>query len=183
MSKICTPSGRVVDFHQFTTACIAIEDIAQSLAYTNRYNGYLGTYSVAQHSIEVANRLPPELAFYGLMHDAVETYVGDMLGPLKNTHNCAGFRHIEDTCARVVELHFGIRMTADIYREVDIVDKDVVVDEVFSFATAAQKAAHCKTKGVDPNKHYRQLARVEPEAAKAAFISYFLILKAAHDAR
>ena len=63
---------------------VCIRDIAHHLAQICRFNG--GTrvpYSVAQHSLMVADLLPPPLAFYGLLHDATEAYVGDMVRPLK----------------------------------------------------------------------------------------------------
>lgn len=63
---------------------IFIEDIAHALANVNRYNGHTPVpYSVAQHSVIVSLECNPEDAFWGLMHDASEGYIGDMISPIK----------------------------------------------------------------------------------------------------
>ncbi|MFZ4874636.1 phosphohydrolase [Janthinobacterium sp. Mn2066] len=63
---------------------VAIEDIAHGLAYQCRFNGQTQVfYSVAQHSLIVAQLVPPRLKLAALLHDAAEAYLGDMVKPLK----------------------------------------------------------------------------------------------------
>lgn len=69
---------------------VHVEDIAHSLARQNRYNGHIDTdhYSVAEHSVLMARWVMREygdarLAFEALMHDSPETYISDMVRPLK----------------------------------------------------------------------------------------------------
>lgn len=66
---------------------IRIEDIASQLSRICRFGGALRDdveiYTVAQHCCLVSDHLPPELAFEGLLHDAHEAYVGDMIKPIK----------------------------------------------------------------------------------------------------
>lgn len=63
---------------------VHIEDIAHALALTNRFGGHTPEpYSVGQHSIFVAGHCPEDLKLCGLMHDATEAYIGDMVAPVK----------------------------------------------------------------------------------------------------
>ena len=60
-----------------------IYSIAYSLSFINRFTGHAGAYSVAQHSILVAQHLPEEFKLSGLLHDATEAYLSDVSSPLK----------------------------------------------------------------------------------------------------
>ena len=61
---------------------ICIEDIAHALANKCRYGGHVKDfYSVAQHSIIVANFCGSPL--HGLMHDAAEAYLADITSTIK----------------------------------------------------------------------------------------------------
>lgn len=63
---------------------INILDIASGLSKECRYGGQLDCfYSVAEHSILVASVLPPELKLQGLLHDAPEAWLRDMVRPAK----------------------------------------------------------------------------------------------------
>ncbi len=80
-----TFTGLEVDPLKLRPEDIQIEDIAHSLSLQCRYGGHCRVfYSVAQHSMLVSERLStPLLKLYGLLHDAAETYFGDMVTPLK----------------------------------------------------------------------------------------------------
>lgn len=66
-----------------------ILDIAHSLSLQCRFNGHcLCFYSVAEHCVRCAEYLEVKtgsfmLAFWGLLHDAAEAYLGDIVRPLK----------------------------------------------------------------------------------------------------
>lgn len=68
---------------------VKIEDIAHALSLICRYGGHARQfYSVSQHSRHVAELLAKThgddtLTLQGLIHDATEAYLGDMVRPLK----------------------------------------------------------------------------------------------------
>jgi len=79
------PSMRLVDPFNLKPEDIDIKDIAHHLSRICRWNGGVnGFYSVAEHSIKVAKAVAPEYQLWGLLHDAVETYIGDITRPVKS---------------------------------------------------------------------------------------------------
>jgi hypothetical protein len=63
---------------------ITIFDIAHSLARVCRFGGHSPKfYSVAEHSVYVSERCDKADAWLGLLHDAPEAYIGDIVRPLK----------------------------------------------------------------------------------------------------
>jgi hypothetical protein len=100
-------SGRYFDFVNPTVDMIDPGDIAWALARICRFNGHSkGFYSVAQHSVLVASICPRNDEFAGLMHDAAEAYVGDMVSPLKQL--CPDFKVVETRVERVIAERFGL---------------------------------------------------------------------------
>ncbi len=76
---------------------ISIMDIAHGLSNVCRYGGQCKTfYSVAQHSVLVSKYVSPENAKWGLLHDAAEAYVGDVIHPLKTTDYFEIYREVEN---------------------------------------------------------------------------------------
>lgn len=86
------------DLRKHISECICIEDIANSLSKISRFGGHCnGTWSVAEHSVFVARIVESLLIYedhygksfyentilFGLLHDAAEAYLGDMVSPLK----------------------------------------------------------------------------------------------------
>jgi 5'-deoxynucleotidase YfbR-like HD superfamily hydrolase len=81
---VSTRSGKQLDLLQPDPAAIDLHDIAGSLSKQCRYNGHTQQfYSVAQHSVLLAEAVPSRYAALALLHDAPEAYVGDLVQPLK----------------------------------------------------------------------------------------------------
>lgn len=84
-----TASGIFFDINNPDPGLIILDDIAWHLAHINRFTG-AGKYilSVAQHSSWMHDRFMEEgnerLALLALLHDAHETYTGDISSPFKN---------------------------------------------------------------------------------------------------
>jgi len=86
---------------------VAIDDIAHGLAYQCRFNGQTREfYSVAQHSLIVAQQVPPHLRLAALLHDAAEAYLGDMVKPLKVL--LPEFSQLEERVQDIIATAFGI---------------------------------------------------------------------------
>ncbi|MCJ7828129.1 MAG: hypothetical protein MUP81_00115 [Dehalococcoidia bacterium] len=82
---IQTVSGKRVDLVNPDPDTIDILDIAHALSQICRYTGHCNKfYSVAEHSIRVAQIVPPELRLHALLHDTSEAYLQDISRPLKN---------------------------------------------------------------------------------------------------
>lgn len=82
---MCTFTGTYFDFANPKRETIHIEDIARALSNICRFNGHTKEfYSVAQHSVLVSEACNPEDALHGLLHDASEAYLGDVVTSLKD---------------------------------------------------------------------------------------------------
>jgi len=94
-------------------------DIAHSLALQNRYNGHtVFGWSVAAHCVQVSRFTCPEHALWGLLHDATEAYLGDVIRPLKQ--HLPEYRAAEDRLMEVIAERFGlIGQTPDCVHEAD----------------------------------------------------------------
>ena len=94
---------------------IMLDDICHALALINRYGGHTPyPYSVAQHSLLVGSILPPELRLWGLLHDAAEAYLGDMIAPLKRQMHYYGFCDVNLTAAIAEKYRLPWPMPPDI---------------------------------------------------------------------
>lgn len=94
------PSRKLVDPFDFHPEDVSIEDIAHHLSLINRYNGGTGTaISVGEHSLHVSAYLEllghRDLALPGLLHDAPEAYIGDVVRPIKVRPDFTFYRKVD----------------------------------------------------------------------------------------
>lgn len=144
VGTIETASGIAANVVELSPEMVYFHDITRSLSHLCRYNGHVPSfYSVAEHCVRVSwwvrregGTLEEQLA--GLMHDAPEAYVGDMVRPLKR-HPIIGYQHqiIEDEVSKVLAYKFNYPYPyPDIVHEAD---KALYYWEVENIRTATQK--------------------------------------------
>lgn len=95
------------------TSDIRIFDIAEHLARICRFGGALRSdiehYSVAQHCCLVSDHCPEGFELEGLLHDAAEAYVGDMIKPIKL--QLAEWKTVEGRVDAAIRLKFWLPPT------------------------------------------------------------------------
>jgi hypothetical protein len=142
-------------------------DIAHALSMICRFGGHSTRfYSVAEHSVLVSYAVSPAAALWGLMHDAAEAYVGDMVRPLKRSM----------PAYQVTELRV-IRAIADRFRlnwkcpaEVKTADTRLLVDERDALMNASI-LPWGSLEGIEPLGV--EIVGWSPEEAKAQFLTRF----------
>jgi hypothetical protein len=81
---ITTYTGKKFHFKNPQPEEIDIADIAHALSLTCRFAGECKRfYSVAEHSVRVAEIVPPKYKLRALLHDASEAYLPDLPRPMK----------------------------------------------------------------------------------------------------
>jgi hypothetical protein len=109
---IRTYTGRWVSVIEPTADMIDIIDIAHSLPLVARFGGHTASmYSVGEHSLNVCAMLwrqygMADVALYGLLHDAPEAYLGDVVRPLKRA--LAEYVTLETRMTNAVGLALGL---------------------------------------------------------------------------
>lgn len=107
---------------------IDIGDIAHALSQVCRFGGHcLRAYSVAEHSVRVAQAIRDyggshDTQFEGLLHDAAEAYIGDVIWPLKQAEELGGYKRIERAIEHAIADRFGLpRRKSPIVKHFDLV--------------------------------------------------------------
>ena len=93
--------NQLIDIREFRAEHVRPFEIASSLGNLCRWNGWTrGYYSVAEHSIRVAEHVPYEHRAWAILHDAAEAYLGDLSTPIKRV--CPEFAELEAIIMRAV---------------------------------------------------------------------------------
>lgn len=154
MTKYAMCDGSLVDIDNYSFN-YDIEVVAHHLAKIQRFGGAAPidvTYSVAEHSINLANFFlnhsliqenlaqygidPRICAFYALIHDASEAYLGDMVSGLKEW--CTTYKIIESNFERILKRCLFYKylprnayaFVQNAQKYVHLYDKRIVLDEV-----------------------------------------------------
>ena len=170
MPAVSTKSGRRVSLLNPSPSQIVIGDIAHGLAHQCRFNGHTNKfYSVAQHSVLVASILPRELRLAGLLHDASEAYLGDVVQPLKDL--LPEYQSIEANFCKVLGERFGVNLQHnDAIRHADLVVLATERRDLMPMDTADWSSIA----GITPMS--RTIKPMTPDVANAKFLEMFFAL-------
>jgi len=114
-----TFSGSAVNLLDPRPQDIHIADIAHSLSHLCRFNGHCARYySVAEHCVHVSRLTERGNALWGLLHDAAEAYVGDLVRPVRAHPLLTGFESVERRVLEAVcqRFHLSLPMPGDVIR-------------------------------------------------------------------
>jgi hypothetical protein len=104
-----TFTGKKFDVNSPSPEQVDPIDIAHALSNLCRFGGHCSQYySVAEHSVHVSNLFSGSLAKWGLMHDATEAYIGDIVRPVKRQPFMFGYRDLEERLLLVIAERFGL---------------------------------------------------------------------------
>ena len=154
---------------------VCIEDIAHALSMLCRFGGHTTRfYSVAQHSHWVSLYVPEQLALHGLLHDAAEAYVGDMVDPLKRAMRTrtVNFDLLEQDAAFMIARKFGLRkLTLEEFNEVKHADLVALVTERRDLLLGTNHAWQDYVEAIAPDDE--EISPWSPAAAESVFLDRF----------
>ena len=157
-----------------TPEMVNIYDIAHALSLINRWGGHLKcAYSVAQHCCNVSNMSDPEDQFVGLLHDASEAYIGDMIRPLKYLKQMYGvYKKIEHRIDTAIAQAFGLE-SLEKTKSVEVADVVQLSLENIYLKLKPSKWAFDTLEKYPQFKDTLPLVPWTPEVAEAKFLEKF----------
>lgn len=152
-----------------------IVDIAHALANICRFGGHCTEfYSVAQHCCHVSDvlRRTTQHAYAGLLHDATEAYLGDMVRPLK--YSMPEYLEAEQVLEHMLSLKFGVPMPLPY--QVKEADNLLLVTERRDLLVNCGHRWHPSLEAIEPLRELH-ISPWTPEQAEARFLSRFYALQ------
>ena len=118
---------------------ITILDIAKGLAYKGHFAGQTPNFfSIAQHSLMVCDLMEEEhgdnplLMLTGLLHDASEAYIGDMVKPLKVF--LPNFQEVENRLQDVIFKKFNLDgRQMPLVKKYDKISQDIEYENFYGY--------------------------------------------------
>lgn len=162
-----TYSGIHIDPTAVKADDIKLVDIAHNLSMIPRFGGACPTfYSVASHSMYVADLVPRGLAVEGLLHDAAEAYCGDMIKCIKVL--CPDYGAVEARFEAAIRARFCLPAQQDPHAKLEIKRADIAAllaerRDVFNDRREYDEIAKAGEQGCRPLK---------PREGKVAFLQY-----------
>lgn len=159
MSWMQTYSGHKFSLleDEYAFNAISIVDIAHALSQVNRFGGHTKKpYSVAQHSVLVSYACPTK-PLAGLLHDASEAYLGDVVTQLKQ--QLQDYKRMERALSDTIAFRFNMG-------DSDFDDPEVKHADMMLLATEKRDV-------LKHNDLFWSINLPDPAAEKINFISAF----------
>jgi len=154
----------------FPAGEVDVREIAHALSNLCRFGGHCAQfYSVAQHSVLVSHIVPPALALEGLLHDAAEAYLGDVVRPLKRHLKGTVYDQWEESLEILIADRFGLRTGP--HPELKEADNRALATEARDLMKADARAWGVAEKPVD-----EIIFPLPPRDAEARFLARFWLL-------
>lgn len=163
-----TAGGLHYHFQEPTADEIDIRDIALALSNKCRFSGHTQFYSVAEHSVCVAYRLPPALRLAGLLHDAAEAYLGDIPSPLKAV--LPDYKALEKLNEQAINAKFNIELNIFEKALVKKADTAALFTEAYYLLPSKGKDWAMFTEGEWEVEHEFKPANLPPVYSYAEFM-------------
>lgn len=177
MSTFTTVSRVQFDLANPTPEMVKPEDIAYALSRICRYGGHTPTYyTVGQHSLLVAHLCRLEGIYsatplFGLLHDAAEAYVGDVISPLKKMLGTV-YTDIEDRVLATIHKALGVRTDVKELPDIEMTVKwaDYEAYQLEQFVIWGRKMEfRARAETIESNcfmlRHYLEYKRTDVERA------------------
>lgn len=127
-SWITTYTGKKFHYLNPQTSEVDIRDIAHALALTCRFGGHCNQfYSVAEHSMRVADIVPQQYKLNALLHDAGEAYVPDIPRPIK--YDFPTMKELDDEISQFILAVLGYPQTEHSERAIKYADSKLLATE------------------------------------------------------
>jgi len=164
---VSTNSGQQFFFAHPDKSEIRLGDIAHALSQICRFTGHTTEfYSVAQHSVLTSHIVSQENALHALMHDAAETYIGDVSLPLKTL--LPDYKEIEKSVEQAIFDRFGLALkTPEEIKQADLVMLATEKRDLMPEATEDWPVLH----GIAPQP--RPIKPLPPQQARTLFLERF----------
>ena len=161
-------SGQYINLLEPDSDRFLIEDIAHGLSHICRFGGHSREfYSVAQHSVLTSYLVPKEDQFAALMHDAAESYIGDIPKPLKEL--LLDYQVIERRMEIALFRKFGVQFPLP--KSVKVADLVMLATERRDLMPADNLDGYPIISGIAPASF--QIFPESPEKAKRRFLERF----------
>jgi len=164
---MCTISGKLVDPFDLKAKDVDIIDIAHSLSHLCRFAGHIKEfYSVAQHSVRVANACPVEHRLEALLHDATEAYLVDLPRPIKV--RLKNYQETEERAWTVIAKRFDLmQKIPDCIKQADYAALSTESGELMNRPLDCYIALKAKNKLLPPERP------MNPLEARLRFLEYY----------